>query len=71
MPIEYDGHTFPGYNQPIRSSNPDKKKMVLVKKATRCGSYTSDSVATSTTTQRPRRKTTWREVLVSETKTVI
>lgn len=32
MPVEHDGHTFPGYNQPIRSSNPDKKKMVLVKK---------------------------------------
>ena len=29
--IEYRGHKFPGYNQPIASSNPDKKKMVLAK----------------------------------------
>lgn len=30
--IEYRGHTFPGYNQPIASSKKDKKKMVLVRK---------------------------------------
>lgn len=29
--IEYRGHTFPGFNKPIKSSNPDKKKMVLAK----------------------------------------
>jgi len=30
--IEYRGHTFPGYNIPVRSSRPEKKKMVLAKK---------------------------------------
>lgn len=30
--IEYRGHKFPGYNKPIRSSDPDKKMMVLAKK---------------------------------------
>lgn len=29
--IEYRGHTFPGFNKPIKSSNPAKKKMVLAK----------------------------------------
>jgi hypothetical protein len=32
MTIEYKGHTFPGYNQPIASNKPGKKKMVLAKK---------------------------------------
>jgi hypothetical protein len=31
MSIEYRGRTFPGYNKPIQSDNPDKKKMVLAK----------------------------------------
>ena len=31
-PIEYRGSKFPGYNKPIRSSDPDKKMMVLAKK---------------------------------------
>lgn len=30
--VEHHGHTFPGYNQPIKSSNPEKKMMVLAKK---------------------------------------
>lgn len=30
--IEHHGHRFPGYNKPIRSSDPDKKMMVLAKK---------------------------------------
>jgi hypothetical protein len=30
--IEYRGRTFPGYNQPIDSDRPEKKKMVLAKK---------------------------------------
>jgi hypothetical protein len=30
--VTYRGHTFPGYNKPVRSSNPDKKMMVLAKK---------------------------------------
>ena len=29
--IEYRGHTFPGFNKPIESSKPEKKKMVLAK----------------------------------------
>jgi hypothetical protein len=31
MSIEYRGRTFPGYNKPIKSDNPEKKKMVLAK----------------------------------------
>jgi hypothetical protein len=31
MSIEYRGRTFPGYNKPIQSDNPEKKKMVLAK----------------------------------------
>ena len=31
MSIEYRGKTFPGYNSPVKSSNPKKKKMVLAK----------------------------------------
>ena len=31
MSIEYRGKTFPGYNKPVKSSNPNKKKMVLAK----------------------------------------
>ena len=31
MSVEYRGKTFPGYNKPVKSSNPNKKKMVLVK----------------------------------------
>lgn len=31
MSIEYRGKTFPGYNKPVKSSNPKKKKMVLAK----------------------------------------
>jgi hypothetical protein len=31
MSIEYRGRTFPGYNKPIKSDNPKKKKMVLAK----------------------------------------
>lgn len=30
--VEYHGHTFPGYNEPIPSSDPEKKMMVLAKK---------------------------------------
>lgn len=30
--VEYHGKTFPGYNQPIASDRPEKKKMVLAKK---------------------------------------
>lgn len=30
--VEYRGRTFPGYNQPIDSDRPEKKKMVLAKK---------------------------------------
>jgi len=30
--IQYRGHTFPGYNEPVRSYRPGKKMMVLVKK---------------------------------------
>lgn len=30
--VEYHGHTFPGYNIPVKSSRPEKKKMVLAKK---------------------------------------
>ena len=29
--IEYRGHTCPGFNKPIKSSKPEKKKMVLAK----------------------------------------
>ena len=29
--IEYKGRTFPGYNKPIDSDRPNKKKMVLAK----------------------------------------
>lgn len=29
--IQYRGHTFPGYNQPIHSSRRDKKRMVLAR----------------------------------------
>ena len=31
MSIEYRGRTFPGYNKPIKSDRPGKKKMVLAK----------------------------------------
>lgn len=31
MTIEYRGKTFPGYNKPIKSDRPEKKKMVLAK----------------------------------------
>ena len=31
MSIEYRGKTFPGYNKPVKSNNPNKKKMVLAK----------------------------------------
>jgi hypothetical protein len=31
MSIEYRGRTFPGYNKPVKSDNPEKKKMVLAK----------------------------------------
>lgn len=31
MSIEHRGKVFPGYNQPIKSSKPEKKKMVLAK----------------------------------------
>lgn len=31
MSIEYRGRTFPGYNKPVKSDNPKKKKMVLAK----------------------------------------
>jgi tRNA nucleotidyltransferase/poly(A) polymerase len=30
--VEYRGRTFPGYNKPIASDRPEKKKMVLAKK---------------------------------------
>jgi predicted nucleic acid-binding Zn finger protein len=30
--VEYRGHTFPGYNQPVESDQRDKKMMVLAKK---------------------------------------
>ena len=30
--IQYRGKTFPGYNKPIASDRPQKKKMVLAKK---------------------------------------
>tara|TARA_Y100001973_G_scaffold99147_1_gene157917 strand:- start:8868 stop:10199 length:1332 start_codon:yes stop_codon:yes gene_type:complete len=30
--VEYRGHTFPGYNIPVKSDRPNKKKMVLVKR---------------------------------------
>lgn len=30
--VTYRGHSFPGYNKPIRSSDPDKKMMVLAKR---------------------------------------
>ena len=30
--VEYRGHTFPGYNKPMKSWRPDKKKVVLAKK---------------------------------------
>ena len=33
--IEYRGKTFPGYNQPISSDRPNKKKMVLAKEGDR------------------------------------
>jgi hypothetical protein len=29
--IEYRGKSFPGFNKPIKSDNPSKKKMVLAK----------------------------------------
>lgn len=32
MAINYRGKTFPGYNQPVKSTRKDKKKMVLAKK---------------------------------------
>jgi hypothetical protein len=31
MAIKYRGKTFPGYNKPIKSDRPGKKKMVLAK----------------------------------------
>ncbi len=31
MTIEYRGKKFPGYNQPVKSDRPEKKKMVLAK----------------------------------------
>lgn len=31
MAIEYRGKKFPGYNKPIKSDRPEKKKMVLAK----------------------------------------
>lgn len=31
MAIEYRGKKFPGYNKPVKSDNPKKKKMVLAK----------------------------------------
>ena len=31
MAVEYRGITFPGYNKPIKSNRPGKKKMVLAK----------------------------------------
>lgn len=31
MSIEYRGKTFPGYNKPVKSDKPEKKKMVLAK----------------------------------------
>lgn len=31
MAIKYRGKTFPGYNKPIKSDKPGKKKMVLAK----------------------------------------
>lgn len=30
--IKYRGRTFPGYNKPVASDRPEKKKMVLAKK---------------------------------------
>jgi len=30
--LEYMGHHFPGFNKPVKSSRPEKKKMVLAKK---------------------------------------
>lgn len=33
--VEYDGRTFPGYNQPVKSDRKGKKMMVLVKKGDR------------------------------------
>ena len=32
MSVKYRGITFPGYNRPIKSNRPGKKKMVLAKK---------------------------------------
>jgi hypothetical protein len=31
MIIEYRGKKFPGYNKPVKSDRPEKKKMVLAK----------------------------------------
>lgn len=31
MSIDYRGKTFPGYNKPVKSDRPEKKKMVLAK----------------------------------------
>ena len=31
MSIEYRGKKFPGYNKPVKSDRPEKKKMVLAK----------------------------------------
>lgn len=31
MAIKYRGKTFPGYNKPVKSDRPGKKKMVLAK----------------------------------------
>lgn len=31
MSIKYRGKTFPGYNKPVKSDRPGKKKMVLAK----------------------------------------
>ena len=31
MSIEYRGKIFPGYNRPVKSDRPEKKKMVLAK----------------------------------------
>jgi len=31
MAIKYRGKTFPGYNKPVKSDKPGKKKMVLAK----------------------------------------
>ena len=35
MAIEYRGKKFPGYNKPIKSDSPNKKKMVLAKEGSK------------------------------------